>query len=168
MKYALSVAPTQNYLEMTKQSEKETEKIIKNFKNVESQCGIAVFINGEFIGIEFYANPLVWNTMSKDILKAFAIESLRFKEKAERKITGYHEEFLKILAELNFKYSTKEGVALGNVVEFDSVDKKWRGITLVHNGKFAQFYLVSKRGGYQEKPHSNVQFQTVVDQRYTI
>ncbi|MFX1390064.1 MAG: ARPP-1 family domain-containing protein [Promethearchaeota archaeon] len=168
MKYALSVAPTQNYLEMTKQSEKETERIIKTFKNVENQCGIAVFINGEFIGIEFYANPLVWNTMSKDILKAFAIESLRFKEKPERQITGYHEEFIKILAELNIKYSAREGVALGNVVEFNSADKKWRGITLVHNEKFAQFYLVSKRGGYQEKPQSNIQFQTVINQRYEI
>ncbi|MHA1460416.1 MAG: ARPP-1 family domain-containing protein, partial [Promethearchaeota archaeon] len=56
MKYNANIAPTQSYLEMTENIEKETEKIVKSFKNLEDQCGIATFINGEFIGIEFYAN----------------------------------------------------------------------------------------------------------------
>ncbi len=168
MNYALSVAPTQSYLEMTKESEKQTGDFVKHFKNIENQCGIAVFINGEFIGIEFYANPKVWKTMSKDILKAFSIEALRFKDKPKRKITEFHEALLKILGSLNFDYSTKEGIALGNVVEFKSDDNKWRGITLVHDKSIAQFYLVSKRGGYQERPRSSIQFQTVINQRYHV
>ncbi|MFX1569274.1 MAG: ARPP-1 family domain-containing protein [Promethearchaeota archaeon] len=168
MNYALSIAPTQSYLEMTQQSEKHTEDIVKHFKNVENQCGIAVFINGGFIGIEFYANSEVWKTMSKDILKAFSIEALRFKDKLQRKVTEYHEELIKILSRLNFNFSSREGVALGNVVEFNSNDGKWRGITLVHEKTMAQFYLVSKRGGHQESTRSNIQFQTVIDQRYQI
>ena len=53
-------------------------------------------------------------------------------------------------------------------LEFKSIDNKWRGITLVHNGSLVQFYLVSKRGGAQYQPERNAQFQTVVNQRYTI
>ncbi len=168
MNYALAVAPTQSYLEITKESEKETEDFVKSFKKVENQCGIAVFINGEFIGIEFYANPEAWNTMSNDILKAFSIEALRFKDKPQHKVTEYHEELIKILGRMKFNFSSREGVALGNIVEFNTDDNKWRGITLVHKNTLAQFYLVSKRGGYQEQSRSNIQFQTVINQRYQI
>ncbi|MFW9828617.1 MAG: ARPP-1 family domain-containing protein [Candidatus Thorarchaeota archaeon] len=169
MNYALSVAPTQNYIEMTKQSDQQTENMIKNFKSVNNQCGIAVFINGEFMGLEFYANPEAWNSMSSDILKAFSIEGLRFKDEHSQKVVEYHQEIIKILQNLKFDYSHREGVALGNVVEFNSDNKKWRGIALVHEQSMAQFYLVSKRGGYQEyHQNSNIQFQTIINQRYRI
>ncbi len=168
MNYALAVAPTQSYLEMTKESEKQTKDLVKHFTNIKDQCGIAVFINGEFIGTEIYANPEAWKAMSNDILKAFSIEALRFKDKPQRKVNEYHDELIKTLHSLNLNYSTREGVALGNVVEFNSSDNKWRGITLVHNDSLVQFYLVSKRGGYQDQPHSNIQFQTLINQRYTI
>ncbi|UCC20476.1 MAG: hypothetical protein JSV62_04080 [Promethearchaeota archaeon] len=168
MNFAHAIAPTQSYLEMTKESEKQTKDFINHFKNVENQCGIAVFVNGEFIGIEFYANPKVWKAMSKDILNAFSIEAIRFENKPHHKTTEYHEELIKIFKKLNLYFSTRDGVALGNVVEFNSEDNRWRGITLVHQRNMVQFYLVSKRGGYQEKPHSNIQFQTIINQRYEI
>jgi hypothetical protein len=169
MKYGASVAPTQSYLEMTQNTEKETDKIIKNFENVYNQCGVAVFINSELIGIEFYANPNAWKTMSKDILKAFSIESLRFKDKPRtNKISDFHDVFLKLLQKLSLEFSSREGVGLGNVVEFTSKDNKWRGITLVHEEILVQFYLVSKRGGYQAQSHPEIQFQTNISQRYTV
>ncbi|MFX1281643.1 MAG: ARPP-1 family domain-containing protein [Promethearchaeota archaeon] len=169
MNYAGSTAPTQSYLEMTKSSEKEINKIWKNFENIQNQCGIAVFINSEFIGMEFYANPNAWKTMSKDILRAFSIESLRFKNqftKAEK--VDFHLDFINVLLNIDFNFNTRKGVGLGNVVEFNSDDNKWRGITLVYDGIMAQFYLVSKRGGYQNQKQirSNLQFQTVINQRY--
>jgi hypothetical protein len=167
MNYAMSVAPTHSYLEMTKNSDKEIEKIVKNFENIYNQCGIAVFINGEFIGIEFYANPHAWKTMNNDILRAFSIEALRFKDKKYKaKKIDYHIDFINTLININCKFTTREGVGLGNVVEFNSNDNKWRGITLVHDGIMAQFYLVSKRGGYQTEMKSDLQFQTVINQRY--
>ncbi|MFX0083722.1 MAG: ARPP-1 family domain-containing protein [Candidatus Hodarchaeota archaeon] len=170
MNYAMSIAPTQSYLEMTKNSEKEVEKIVKNFENIQNQCGIAVFINGECIGLEFYANSQAWKTMSHDILKAFSIEALRFKDEAQKtnKI-DYHFDFINTLLNINCKFTERVGVGLGNVVEFNSNDNKWRGITLVHDGIMAQFYLVSKRGGYQAQyqNRSNLQFQTIINQRYT-
>jgi len=169
MKYAAGIAPTQSYLEMTKNTEKQTDKIIKNFENIRNQCGVAVFINGEFIGIEFYANPKAWKTMSNDILKAFSIEALRFKDNPRKNdISDFQDEFLKLINGLSLEYSTREGVGLGSVVEFTSKDNKWRGITLVHKENLVQFYLVSKRGGYQGESHSNIQFQTNIIQRYTI
>ncbi len=169
MNYAAGVAPTQSYLEMTKITEKQTSKIIKNFENVRNQCGVAVFINSEFIGIEFYANPKVWKTMSNDILKAFSIEALRFKDEPRKNETSdSHDVFLQLLQKLSLKYSTREGVGLGNIVEFTSKDNKWRGITLVHEENLVQFYLVSKRGGYQGESHSEIQFQTNISQRYSV
>ncbi|MFX0037960.1 MAG: ARPP-1 family domain-containing protein [Promethearchaeota archaeon] len=168
MNYALSIAPSQSYLEITKESEKETEDFMKHFRKVGNQCGIAVFVNGEFIGIEFYANPKVWNTMNNDILKAFSIEALRFKDKPQHKVTDYHDTLIEILGKIKFDFSSREGVALGNIVEFNSNDNKWRGITLVYENTLVQFYLVSKRGGSQKQPYSNIQFQTAINQRYQI
>jgi hypothetical protein len=169
MKYGSSIAPTQSYLEMTKHTEKQTEDIMKHFKNVDNQCGIAVFINNEFIGIEFYANSEAWKYMSNDIIKAFSIEALRFKDKAvKNEKIEYYDEFLKALQKLELAFSEREGVGLGNVVEFKSADNKWRGITLYHNETLVQFYLVSKRGGYQQQREPNIQFQTVVNQRFQI
>ncbi|MFW9968969.1 MAG: ARPP-1 family domain-containing protein [Candidatus Odinarchaeota archaeon] len=164
MKYGLAVAPTQSYLEITKETETETKDFVNHFKNVKNQCGIAVFINNEFIGIEFYANSEAWNSMSSDILKAFSIEALRFKDNPKHKGIEYHEEFIKLLENMKFNFSSRQGVALGNVIEFNTSDNKWRGITLVHEKN-----LVSKRGGYKEKsPQSNIQFQTIINQRYEI
>jgi hypothetical protein len=167
MRYAAGVAPTQSYLDMTKNINKQTDKIIKNFENLNNQCGVAVFINGEFIGIEFYANPDAWKTMSKDILKAFSIEALRFKDKTYKKDTSnFHDIFLNLLHQLSLEYSTRKGVGLGDVVEFTSKDNKWRGITLILEQNLVQFYLVSKRGGYQAESQGRIQFQTNIAQRY--
>lgn len=169
MNYMPSIAPTQSYLEMTKSSDNEIEEIVRKFKNIQNQCGLAVFINGEFIGIEFYANPQAWEKMSKDILRAFSIEALRFKDKpVKTEENDFHLDFINTIISIDCKFTVKKGIGLGNVVEFNSDDNKWRGITLVHDGIMAQFYLVSKRGGYQTQnhPRSNLQFQTVINQRY--
>ena len=170
MKYAPNIAPTQSYLDMTHATQKEAEKIINNFRNVRNQCGIAVFINNEFIGMEFYANSDAWISMSDDIFKAFSIEALRFKdvEYNQQELIDHHTIILELLGKLDLKYSSRDGVGLGKVVEFNSNDLKWRGITLVYENSLAQFYLVSKRGGTvrQNSPRSKVQFQTVINQRF--
>ncbi len=167
MKYNSNVAPTQSYLEMTENVEEETEKIVKSFKNLEDQCGIATFINGEFIGIEFYANAEVWEAMSKDILKAFAIESLRFKDKQFNAKSEINEtQLIKALQGLKLNFTTRKGIGLGEVVEFESQDKKWRGNTLVHENSLIQFYIVSKRGGSTPQNQREQFFQTNISQRY--
>ncbi|MBY9010749.1 MAG: hypothetical protein KGD70_00065 [Candidatus Lokiarchaeota archaeon] len=168
MNYNTNIAPTQSYLEMTENIDKETEKIESSFRNVENQCGIATFINGEFIGIEFYANVQVWEVMSKDILKAFAIESLRFKNKKFKENSDLSENgLIKALQSLNLNFTTRKGIGLGEVVEFESKNSKWRGNTLVHDNSLVQFYIVSKRGGSTQQTEQREQvFQTNVSQRY--
>lgn len=166
MNYNASIAPTQSYLEMTQNIEKETEEIVNAFKNLEDQCGIATFINGEFIGIEFYANAQVWKEMSKDILKAFAIESLRFKEKPKGKLNISGDQLITALQSLNLNFTSRNGIGLGEVVEFESKDKKWRGNTLIQENSFVQFYIVSKRGGSVQANMRVPYFQTNVEQRY--
>lgn len=167
MKYSNKIAPTQSYLEMTENIDKETEKIVTSFRNVENQCGIAAFINGEFIGIEFYANAQVWQAMSNDILKAFAIESLRFKDKPINGNSDLSEvQLIKALQNLKLNFTTRNGIGLGEVVEFESENKKWRGNTLVHENTLVQFYIVSKRGGSTQSTQREQFFQTNVSQRY--
>ena len=167
MNYNANIAPTQSYLEMTENIEKETEKIVNSFKNLKDQCGIATFINGEFIGIEFYANSQVWEEMSKDILKAFAIESLRFKDKTfEEKSELYETQLIKSFQSLKLNFTSRKGIGLGEVVEFESQDKKWRGNTLVQENSLVQFYIVSKRGGSTQSNIQEQYFQTNVEQRY--
>ena len=170
MKYASHIAPTQSYLDMTHNTQKEAEKIVNNFRNVRNQCGIAVFINNEFIGMEFYANSDAWISMSEDIFKAFSIEALRFKdvEYNQRELIDHHQIILELLSNLDLRFSSRDGVGLGKVVEFNSNDLKWRGITLVYENSLAQFYLVSKRRGtIQQNPlRYNAQFQTVINQRF--
>ena len=167
MKYSSAIAPTQSYLEMTENIERETEKIVKSFKSLEDQCGIATFINGEFIGIEFYANAKVWEVMSKDILKAFAIESLRFKDKPSNEKADLSEtHMIKALENLKLNFTARKGIGLGEVVEFESQDKKWRGNTLVHDNSLVQFYIVSKRGGSTQQNQREQFFQTNISQRY--
>ncbi|HUW89069.1 MAG TPA: DUF6569 family protein [Candidatus Nanopelagicaceae bacterium] len=167
MNYSNTIAPSQSYLEMTENIDKETDEIVNSFKNQENQCGIATFINGEFIGIEFYANPKVWETMNNDILKAFAIESLRFKDKSYKEGSGqYDKHLIKALQSLKLNFSERKGIGLGDVVEFESQDKKWRGNTLVHENSLVQFYIVSKRGGSSSSDRQEQFFQTNIIQRY--
>jgi hypothetical protein len=170
MKYASHIAPTQSYLDMTNNTQEEAEKIVNNFRNIKNQCGIAVFINNEFIGMEFYGNSDAWMSMSDDIFKAFSIEALRFKNAKydQKESVDHHKIILELLCKLNLSYSSRDGVGLGKVVEFNSKDSKWRGITLVYDDSLVQFYLVSKRGGSggQNAPRYNEQFQTVINQRF--
>ncbi|GAH35123.1 unnamed protein product, partial [marine sediment metagenome] len=58
------------------------------------------------------------------------------------------------------------GIGLGEVVEFESQDKKWRGNTLVHENSLVQFYIVSKRGGSTQTNQREQFFQTNISQRY--
>ncbi|MHA1104863.1 MAG: ARPP-1 family domain-containing protein [Promethearchaeota archaeon] len=167
MKYNANIAPTQSYLEMTDNIEKETEKIVNSFNNLEDQCGIATYINNEFIGIEFYANTQVWEEMSKDILKAFAIESLRFKDKPLKdKSTLTKGHLTTTLQSLKLIFTSRKGIGLGEVVEFESEDKKWRGNTLIQENSCVQFYIVSKRGGSTQTNEREQFFQTNISQRY--
>ena len=98
-----------------------------------------------------------------------SIKTLRFKDKpAKNGIIEYHDDLIKILGKIDLQFSTRNGIGLGNVVEFTKNDNKWRGITLVLDSTPVQFYLVSKRGGYQSQKRPDVQFQTVINERYQI
>ena len=106
--------------------------------------------------------------MSKDILKAFAIESLRFKDKPFKEKSELNKtQLIKALQNLNLKYTSRKGIGLGEVVEFESKDNKWRGNTLVHNNSLVQFYIVSKRGGSTQTDEREQFFQTNISQRYS-
>ncbi len=166
MNFSGNVAPTQSYLEMSRITKKDTSRFVNKFKNIEDQCGVAVFINGEFIGMEFYANPSAWSAMSKDVLNAFSVEAIRSKDKPlEKVVDDYYSEFFKILQNLMVNFSVRKGIGLGDVVEFKSDGEKWRGNTLIYENSLAQFYLVSKRGGNKNKSPINFPTLRNINQR---
>jgi hypothetical protein len=168
MHYSGDIAPTQSYLDMTEKSQKKTEEFVKHFNIVKNQCGIVCFINNEFIGIEFYANNSAWNSLYEDILNAFAIEALRFRDKPIKEAgINYFETFRKVMKKLTIELSVRKGVGLGDVVEFNSNNNKtWRGITLIHKKTPIHFYLVSKRGGSNSIKQSRTpHFQTNINNR---
>ncbi len=145
MKLARDAAPTQSYLEITKIKQKKIDGLVNKFEYVKDQCGAAVFINGEFIGIEFYANPNAWRAMGKEVLRAFAVEAIRDDGKPVKEIKDHHHNvFINTLRNVGMNFTVRNGHGLGDVVEFKSEDSKWRGITLVHENTMVQFYLVKR------------------------
>ncbi|MGQ9723020.1 MAG: ARPP-1 family domain-containing protein [Candidatus Jordarchaeum sp.] len=145
MKLENYIAPTQSYLEITKANEKKIDSLVNRFENLEGQCGVAVFINGELMGTEFYGNPQAWRSISKEILRAFVVEAIRDEEKPVKEVKDhYHNIFIETLRNIGINLTVRKGIGLGDVVEFKSEDSKWRGITLIHENTMVQFYLVSR------------------------
>ena len=100
-------------------------------------------------------------------LKVNLTTSLRFKDKPfNEKLDLSDVQLIKALQSLKLNFTTRKGIGLGEVVEFESKDKKWRGNTLIHENSLVQFYIVSKRGGSTQTPQREQSFQTNINQRY--
>jgi hypothetical protein len=93
---------------------------------------------------------------------------LRFKDKKFNANSDLSENrLIEALKSLKLNFTSRKGIGLGEVVEFESKDKKWRGNTLVQENSLVQFYIVSKRGGITQQTEQREQvFQTNVSQRY--
>ena len=145
MNVDINETPTQSYLDITKAREKSIDSLVNRFENVKDQCGVAVFINGEFIGAEFYGNLRAWMVMGEEVLRAFAVEALRARGKPMREVGDhYHNVFIKTMGSVRMDFTVRKGVALGDVVEFESEDGRWRGIALGYKNTIVQFYLVRR------------------------
>ncbi len=171
IKVEQGAAPTQSYLDITRNKQKKIDSLVNKFENVNDQCGVAVFINGEFIGIEFYANPNAWRVMSKEILGAFAVEAIRDEDKPAKEIKDhYHNLFINTFRNSGMNFTVRKGHGLGDVVEFNSQDGKWRGITLAHENTMVQFYLVKREDTDKTaKIENNQQYrQRIIPQPFRI
>ena len=146
-------APTSSYLDIAKAKEEDIEKHLGKFKSVNGQCGIAVLLDGKLVAMEFYSSPNAWSDLHEEVLKPFIIEMLTVKSKDVKKKQKYHDDkILDALKGIEFKFDSKSGLGLGQVVKFITVDNKWRGITLIHQDTFIQFYLISRREQKPSKP----------------
>jgi len=148
MKINHRYAPTNSYLDVSKTLKNKTKIFSKNFTNVKNQCGIIAFINGKLIGLEFYANPNAWKFLNNSVIEAFAIEAIRLSQDVHisQNSINFDEKFNKILKSIEFNFSTKKGIGLGAVIEFNSGMNDWRGISLVYHETMVQFYLIKNSG----------------------
>ena len=142
------VAPTRSYIQIMRSIQGGIDRLVKAFRSVEDQCGVAVFIKGEFVGAEFYGNTKAWTAMSGEVLRAFATEAIRTRTKNVKEETegSYRETLLNLLKNAEVNISVRRGVALGEVAEFTSKKHRLRGIALTHEGKIVQFYIAAAKG----------------------
>lgn len=140
---------TRSYNKLANDQKERVEKYIRYFKDVEKQCGAAVFINDTLIALEFYGNTRSWKEVRDETLNGFAIEALLRMDKEESKdalksTEDYWKKVSDAFAQAKMTFEEKKGAGLGSVIKFGSKDGNWSGITLAHKGKILQFYAVTR------------------------
>jgi len=139
---------TRSYNKLADDQKGRVEKYIRHFKDVEKQCGAAVFVNDNLIAVEFYGNTRGWKEVRDETLNGFVLEALLRIDKEESKdVLKSNEDYWKrvsdAFAEAKMTFEEKKGVGLGSVIKFGSEDG-WSGITLAHKGKILQFYAAAR------------------------
>jgi hypothetical protein len=140
---------TRSYNKLASDQKGRVEKYTLHFKDVERQCGVAVFINEQLTALEFYGNAKSWKDVRNETLNGFTMEAILRMEKEEPKdVLKSNEDYWKKVsdafakAKMTFE-EEKQEVGLGSVIKFGSEDG-WSGITLIHQGKILQFYATAK------------------------
>ena len=155
---------TRSYNKLASDQKERVEKYTLHFKNVEKQCGVAVFINGQLNALEFYGTSKSWKEVRNETLNGFIMEAiLRMDEGESKDVLKSNEDYWKkvsdALAEAKMTFEEeKQGAGLGSVIRFGTEDGKWSGITLMHKDKVCQFYIVAK-SALPETDKSRMQVQ---------
>lgn len=138
-----SVAPTNSYNDILRAKKVDLDAFLPHFPIQEWQCGVAVFVNNELIGVEFYGNTDAWKDMHAQVLRAFIIESIHSKDAVFSVMpeAAYQDKIIEILPQLRTQLAERNGRGLGTVVDITTDDGTWRGVTLLHEDVFIQFYL---------------------------
>jgi hypothetical protein len=170
---------SRSYNKLASDQKERVEKYTIHFEDVEGQCGVAVFINGQLNALEFYANIKAWKDVRNETLNGFIMEAILRMDKEEESKDDLksNEDYWKMvsesLAEAKMTFEEeKQDKGLGSVVQFGTEDGKWSGITLMHKEKLCQFYLVAKsalpksdRGPMQVQEFRNVEID-LEEQRF--
>ncbi len=141
-----SEIPTNSFIELSKTQKKKVEDYKIHFRDVEGQCGLAVIINNEIVGLEFYGSSKAWKEFREEIINGFAMEAIiRGDNEAKTPNDGYLEIVLHAFEDVvQMNFEEQPGTGLGTVIKFSSKDSKWAGITLVYENAFAHFYVTGK------------------------
>lgn len=73
-------SPTSAMSDVYTSSKKSQEEYLKYFESVPNQVGLISIVNGEFRGIEIFANPRQYKSYEEMILKSYIIDGLNKKE----------------------------------------------------------------------------------------
>lgn len=168
MSIGRGAAPTRSGIDLQKTQEKKIQDYLKHFKLVKNQAGVIGLVNNQVVSMELYGNPTAFKTFWEDLINSLAMESLIRKRDAkdlqELDAAEIHEKALTSFKDHSIEFKERDGTGLGKVVEFADAKLVWAGITLIHENKFAHFYVVGKSVFPDEQPPAR-QMRTVQLQR---
>ncbi|MFQ6123812.1 MAG: ARPP-1 family domain-containing protein [Candidatus Heimdallarchaeota archaeon] len=144
MALAAEVAPSRSYLHMQRAKDSEIQEYAGNpaFEDQEEQCGLAVLVGTQVVGMELYGNTECWHDFRTEVLNGFATEVLLRKDKVQGELdrAAAHQTVLTAFDTV-MEFTERAGTGLGTVVEFRSGNRAWYGICLIHDGRPAHFYV---------------------------
>jgi hypothetical protein len=142
------LAPTRSGITIQETQKKKTEDYTPHFQLVKNQAGIIGLVNNQVIALELYGNPTALKIFWNDILNSFVMEAILRADNAKNtnplEPAEIHEKALHAFEKYTMQYKVRNGVSLGTIVEFADPNLVWAGIALVHENKFAHFYIVGQ------------------------
>ena len=100
------------------------------------------------VAVELYGNSAAFQVFWKDLINSFAVEAILRSENLKTfkalKPAEISEQALHCFENFKMQYQERDGTGLGTIVEFADPNLVWAGIALVHENKFAHFYIVGK------------------------
>lgn len=148
MNLGLDAAPTRSGIQIQETQKETIDEYQSNFKLVPDQAGLIGIINNQVVGVELYGNSPAFQIFWKDLINSFAVEAILRSEKLKTfkalKPAEISERALHCFEKFKMEYQERDGTGLGTIVEFADPKLIWAGIALVHENKFAHFYVVGK------------------------
>jgi hypothetical protein len=141
-------APTRSGIQIQETQKQKIDDYQAKFKLGPNQAGIIGLINNQVVAVELYGNSAAFQIFWKDLINSFAVEALLRSETQEKvkplKPAELSERALHCFENFKMQYQERPGTGMGTVVEFADPNLVWAGIALVHENKFAHFYVVGK------------------------
>ncbi|HUX98359.1 MAG TPA: DUF6569 family protein [Candidatus Deferrimicrobium sp.] len=148
MGLAAASAPTRSGITIQETQKQNIDDYLPHFQLAANQAGIIGLVNNQVIALELYGNPIALKIFWKDIMNSFVMEAILrapdAKDIPPLKREEIHEKALQSFENYAMQYKVRNGVSLGTIIEFADPNLIWAGIALVHENKFAHFYVVGK------------------------
>jgi len=148
MNLGLDAAPTRSGIQIQETQKETIDEYQSNFELIPDQAGLIGIINNQVVGVELYGNSPAFQIFWKDLINSFAVEAILRNENKKTfkamKPAEISERALHCFENFKMQYQERDGTGLGTVIEFADPNLVWAGIALVHENKFAHFYVVGK------------------------
>jgi len=148
MALGIEAAPTRSGIQIQETQKERIDEYQANFNLIPDQAGIIGLINNQVVGLELYGNSPAFQIFWKDLINSFAVEAILRSENLKTlkaiKPAETSERALHCFEAFKMQYQERDGTGLGIIIEFADPNLVWVGIALIHENKFAHFYVVGK------------------------